>query len=451
MMDLSTEQLLTLSGFGDVPPPQGEAPIQTLLQSPPSALMVGATALLNASACTNAHYETTTLHDAIRGLYSRIKDDAERKAFDSLVYGAFKRGEDAQEFLASCQALSNGNPFGTLLSMEDLLVMPPKEWLIDSLIGKGDLGMVYGGSGTGKTHVIVNFIIEACTGGSFANRFKVNRPLSVAYCAGEGVSGLPARFKAAMAAKGIEKLDNFRLSKQAPQLHADKQGQRPDAHIGQFVTAYQQGQAEGRYKPLDLLIIDTLHSATIGADENSAGDMGRALESCKEAIRMLDCAVILVHHTGKNGESERGSSSLRGAMDVMIQIKRVSEVGTKAILQCTKLKDGEEWKPQTFDLVASGDSVTVWWDDPADESSVVKGGAKAETKRAILDFLNRHPGKEMTAKTLAEFAGVSQNYAIELLSDLVKQGECSSKLLDESKQSSSRNPLVYFIHSVVIQ
>ena len=57
-------------------------------------------------------------------------------------------------------------------------------------------------------------------------------------------------------------------------------------------------------------------------------------------------------------------------MDCMIEIKRISEnnTSTKEVMHCAKLKDGEAWKDQTFDLAAMGESVRVWWDEPSEAS-----------------------------------------------------------------------------------
>src|SRR5690606_35871036 len=107
--------------------------------------------------------------------------------------------------------------------------------------------------------------------------------------------------------------------------------------------------------------------AISGADENSSQDMGLVLQACRMATQQLGCTVLLVHHTNKDGITERGSSSLRGAMDFMIRIKR-PEVGTgnDATMICEKLKDGEMWREQGFYLskVEETSSVRIAWDDP---------------------------------------------------------------------------------------
>ena len=268
------------------------------------------------------------------------------------------------------------------LSLCDLLSMPPKEWLIEQLIGAGDIGMIYGAPGSAKTFATVDLLFAACLGRQFAGRFDVARPLNVAYCAGEGVSGLPARFAAAAEHYGVDELPTFTFFAVTPSLFCESQATLQAESIQQFIIEWQERQADGQAQPLDILVIDTLHSATAGADENSAKDMGTVLSLCKLATKLLGCAVVLVHHSNKAGTGERGSSAMRGAMDTMIECRAVAG---KFAMSCEKLKDGEKWKDQTFDLVAMGESVRVWWDEPSDATEGDK--RKSETAREILELL----------------------------------------------------------------
>lgn len=337
----------------------------------------------------------------------------------------------------------------TPYSFDDLMAMPPKTWLIDQVIGAGDIGMLYGAPGCGKTFVGINMIVSACTGWQWAARFDVARPLNVAYCAGEGISGLPARFKAALAIHSLKTLPNFTFFKTMPQLFT---GDRPGAvaTIRQFVTEWKARQAAGRANALDILFIDTLHTATTSADENSAQDMGQVLSACRSASNELGCAVILVHHTNKNGTAERGSSALRGAMDVMIEIRRISDVGTKAVMQCAKLKDGEQWQQQTFDLhaVTECSSACVLWDAPSDGDSPTS--KQNEDVQAIITLLSGKPGLRYTAKSVAEGIGLTPTST--QIFKLIKR----AMLADESiksglkfpdKDSHATNPTMYWYSS----
>jgi len=92
-----------------------------------------------------------------------------------------------------------------------------------------------------------------------------------------------------------------------------------------------------------LVIIDTLARCMAGGDENSARDMGRLIQSADMIRDLTSAAVLLVHHTNKSGESERGSTALRGAVDTLLSLKK-SESGI-ITLTCEKQKDGAPFQP----------------------------------------------------------------------------------------------------------
>lgn len=163
----------------------------------------------------------------------------------------------------------------TPYSFDELLKMPSKEWLLDQVFGAGDIGMIYGPPGCGKTFVVIDMIVSLCKGQKWANEFDVTRCLNVAYCAGEGIGGLPSRFAAIAKHYDITNLDNFSFYPIPPQLYDDN----ATAKIDDFCNEWKARQDAKEVAPLDVLIIDTLHTATVAADENSAQHMGKALHS----------------------------------------------------------------------------------------------------------------------------------------------------------------------------
>jgi hypothetical protein len=93
---------------------------------------------------------------------------------------------------------------------------------------------------------------------------------------------------------------------------------------------------------VDIVILDTLNRALSGGDENSSEDMGRAISAAKEMEDALDCAVILVHHGGKDqARGPRGHSSLKAAVDVEILVERDGDVRTAKIEKSRDGSDGE--------------------------------------------------------------------------------------------------------------
>lgn len=286
-------------------------------------------------------------------------------------------------------------------------------------------------------------IIILCTAKPLADRFAVKRRLNVAYCAGEGISGLPSRFQAAATHHGVSEMPNFTFYKTMPQLYLGNDGS--DTTIQEFVYQWQARQQNKEAESLDVLIIDTLHTATIEADENSAKDIGRVLHLCRWAATELGCVVILVHHTNKSKAAERGSSALRGGMDFMIKIEKPSDAAIHAVMSCEKLKDGEQWISQRFSLQpqVECESAYVSWNDPNDSTQT--SGSKANDKEKLKAEMKHYPGKRFTCKSLSELIVQSQDYTRTLLKELEEVGECQRELCDQTKKSSNRNPWVYWI------
>jgi hypothetical protein len=172
----------------------------------------------------------------------------------------------------------------------------------------------------------------------------------------------------------------------------------------------------------DIVILDTLHGATAGADENSARDMGVVLGSVRYIRAALGCAVLLVHHANKSG-GYRGSSALHGAVDLMVRCEQ--DDGLR--LSCEKLKDGAPWQPQNFRLSAAdgGASAVVEWDGPAQDDSQVLG-------REILGWMAEQPDAQQAdgwdARTIAVGLGMdgSRNVVREINATL--RGMLGSKL-----------------------
>src|SRR5439155_16938747 len=128
-----------------------------------------------------------------------------------------------------------------------------------------------------------------------------------------------------------------------------------------------------------LVVFDTLARCIPGGDENSAEDLGRATASCDVIRRATGAAMLLVHHTGKDGLQERGSSALRGAADTMLSLKGDDGVLT---LECTKQRDAVAIEPRQLRLVPVGGSCVV---EPNEMQASTAGLTKPE--RAALEAL----------------------------------------------------------------
>jgi hypothetical protein len=88
-----------------------------------------------------------------------------------------------------------------------------------------------------------------------------------------------------------------------------------------------------------LVVIDTLNRSLVGS-ENRDEDMAayiRAADVIREAFR---CTVAIIHHCGVSGDRPRGHTSLTGAVDAQLAVKR-DNAGIITV-KVEWLKDGQE-------------------------------------------------------------------------------------------------------------
>lgn len=232
----------------------------------------------------------------------------------------------------------------TIMTLAEVLRLPPPNWLIDKVLRCGELAEIYGQPSSGKTFLALDFALSVATGRAWSDR-AVRQGL-VIYVAAEGVSGLGRRVEAWAGTIGdpsVEPWTNFRVIGDAVQFFEGELQALLDA-------------IEALGEPAALIVIDTLSRCIAGADENSAKDMGVLVRRCDELRKLTGAAVLLVHHAAKPGKGnpsmERGSSAIRGAADTMIEVERDVEAGaTEGTIRCKKQKEAEPFAPLKFDLV----------------------------------------------------------------------------------------------------
>lgn len=322
------------------------------------------------------------------------------------------------------------------LSLEQLLGEPDKRYLVEGVLGEGDLAMIYGAPGSGKSFVILNLLVSAALGETWAGKHKISKSCKVCYSTGEGWSGIKGRFAAAVGRHTKARPDamdavseNLIIARDVPQLFEENSVQSAQVFAQEL---RQQG-----HTTLDILVIDTLATASLGADENAAKDMGRVVAAAKYLQHELHCAVIIVHHANKTG-NYRGSSTLHGALDLMISVKHGE--GLKWI-ECEKSKDAEPFKPLYFDIISEPVSRSAYlgWQVP------VAAPQKKTAKQKIGEFLREQTGQKVTTKQIGEHIQVNQSTVNKFAGELVDEGKVQRNLQNPDKKPSNRNPTVYWI------
>ena len=323
-------------------------------------------------------------------------------------------------------------------SLNDLRNLPQREWLVEGLLAKGESVMIRGPSGAGKTFVAIDLIKSLLTYQPWMDEHAINpdgdETLTVAYATNEGTRALANRFESALG--GQIDTPGLQVFIDVPQLF-DQDG---ESGVIQFMEDY---LAQYESTP-DVLVIDTLSAATVGAEENSAKDMNVVMNAVKQIQADWDCSVILLHHDGKHTGQERGSTVLRASMDLVLAVSENSDAEPRSV-RVDKCKDGPGGDIFAFQLEESGPSVVVRWSGHFDSDAISQTSPTTHT-REIISLVQEC--KSVQSKDVAIMLGITERIAFRSLSQLTDIG-LLSKNRDKSTQNGGRPPWVYSIISEV--
>jgi hypothetical protein len=220
-----------------------------------------------------------------------------------------------------------------LKTIAEVLLQPPPQWLIQKVVQAQSLTVIFGSSNAGKSFLVLDMALAIARGVSWFGR-KVE-PGFVVYLAIEG----PQRNRIAAYLKYHQIVlppSNFLLV-DVPVNLRNRPPQLTDApQLIQTIRA-QLGDA-----PVSAVIIDTLNQALQGGEENSSEDMGAFIANANEFRNALGCAVLVVHHAGKDRDrGARGHSSLKGAVDTELEVTYDKTINLRTA-SITKQRDGSD-------------------------------------------------------------------------------------------------------------
>ena len=220
-----------------------------------------------------------------------------------------------------------------LMSTADVDGLEPPEWLLDDCLPQASLVALYGPPGSYKSFLALDWAYHIAHGRPWAGH-ECDAPGRVLYVAGEGTSGIQKRLRAWREHHGEvigSELGELTVTDTMPQIGDTDAWSEWRADI----------EAAG---PWDLIIFDTLAYLTFGLEENSNSDMMLALKRLSDFREATGATMMVVHHSGKAGDTMRGATSILGACDTVFRMDKDTQVQGQGRLYMTKQKDAEAWQ-----------------------------------------------------------------------------------------------------------
>lgn len=224
---------------------------------------------------------------------------------------------------------------------DDIFNLKPPAPLVAGMLDLDTLALLYGPSGSTKTFVALDLALSVGTGTWWMGRAVEEGP--VLYVVAEGLGGLGARVEAWQHQRQVWTCGRTVWLPRAVSL-MDIGAANALAHL------------VGEIGP-KLVVVDTLARCMGGGDENTARDIGIAVEAAEHIRRASGACVLLVHHSGKDETAgARGSSALRAAVATELECRHAD--GTTTLKQ-TKQRDHETAEPMRLTLVQVGESCAL--------------------------------------------------------------------------------------------
>ena len=265
----------------------------------------------------------------------------------------------------------------------------PVEWLIHNVLPKKAFCALYGPPGSYKSFVALDIAEAVATGRPWMGR-EVQAAGAVLYIAGEGFGGIGARIKACKMHNATQAGAEIYVIRAAINM-------RSSAEDFDLLVASIKDLMEKSGVQFELVQIDTLARAFGGGNENNSEDMGAFIHNAGRIQRMLGCAMMVLHHSGKDAtKGLRGHSSLLGAVDTQLELMKVdatpnpaSPIAGSGILTISKQKDGQDGVRIGFEMVKVEIKGSALGIADAQISLAVRASDEAMQQQAQADAVHR--------------------------------------------------------------
>ncbi len=195
-----------------------------------------------------------------------------------------------------------------ILTANDALTpQPPIDWIVDGLISAGSVNIFYGEGGSKKTWALLDMAVCVATGDQWLN-FKTTKNHVLLIDEESGKRRILRRLGDVLRGHNADhNTEIFTIS-----LAGFDLGQVD--WIGELTNQINMTNSK-------LVIIDALADVMPGRDENLVKDVQPIFLALRKIAEDTQAAIILIHHANKGKQDYRGSTAIKGAIDLLLQIE----------------------------------------------------------------------------------------------------------------------------------
>ena len=279
-------------------------------------------------------------------------------------------------------------------NVADLALEKEMRCVWDGLLARGCVTLLHAPPKTGKTYLLFG-LLHAMTNGLGFLGLNAEHTGAV-YMTEEGRATLN------------EKRVRFGLNDQAPVWFISRR-EREFARMPLKRSLRVAGEW-AQQRGAGMIVIDSLGawSGMQGEEENNAAHTEEVFNLFKAEAAARNVAVLVIHHSQKNGNKARGSSALEAAADVIIRLAEPEDGGNRRTL-LAKGRFSATPDRLEFDLTPEGYEV----------AAEARAGTRAQQ---LFEFVPGD-GEGITAKELSEKIGLQRTRVFELIRELRASGQ----------------------------
>ena len=257
------------------------------------------------------------------------------------------------------------------------------DWLIPGLVARGEITIVEGDPGLGKSYLVQIIAASICDGKKIPSETNYE-PVQgrIAYFDTENTAGTVTKLR--LIENGCERLDNYWQGEDPFSVDDEEKWEKVLDVLEEF-------------KPT-LVVFDTINIYIGGADTYRSSETQQALTNFKKLGQRFDCGVILLRHLTKNTGSKalyrgQGSIAFTGVARIVATVGLHPEDQDVRVVACTKNNIGPKMRSFTYTIVGLPDkgdlknrSKLVWGefvDLTADEIISVAPIKKKDSETAV--------------------------------------------------------------------